>query len=312
LRRVREQSGVWRRLLRIDDGELTDDTSTGQLLALAYPERVGQRRDGGGNRYLLRNGRGAVLDEPGSLGTAPYLVVADLDGKSPDSRIYLAAPLERNDLLSMFTSEIELVDLVTWDQAAGTVTAVQQQRLGSIVLREVDLRYADPDALDTSWPDVANAALASALNQWLRPHLVGLRRRSEVEQLDLYAIVLDMLTWEQRRQLDAVAPPHIVVPSGSRIPVDYSDVTAPSVAVRLQEMFGCAETPRIYSGQVAVTLHLLSPAHRPVQITRDLAGFWRTSYFAVRKNLRGRYPRHEWPLDPLGAAPTTRPKRRSE
>ena len=347
LRRVREQSGVWRRLLRIDDGELTDDASAGQLLALAYPERVGQRRGGTGNRYLLRSGRGAVLDEPGSLGAAPYLVVANLDGKSPDSRIYLAASLERHDLVSMFASEIELLDLVAWDQAAGAVTAVQQQRLGSLVLREVDLRYADPDAitdalllaierdggfklswsasavrlrqrigfarsLDTSWPDVGNTALASTLNQWLRPHLAGLRRQSEVEQLDLYAIVLDMLTWEQRRQLDAVAPSHIVVPSGSRIPVDYSDVTSPSVAVRLQEMFGCAETPRIHAGRVAVTLHLLSPAHRPVQVTRDLAGFWRTSYFAVRKELRGRYPRHDWPLDPLGAAPTTRAKRRSE
>ena len=347
LRRVRVQSGVWRQLLRIDDAELTDESSTGQLLALAYPERVGQRRDGTGNRYLLRNGRGAVLDEPGALGAAPFLVVADLDGKSPDSRIFLAAPLERHDLMSMFASEIERVDRVAWDQAAGAITAVQQQRLGSIVLREVDLRSADPDAVthalvsaiarddgltlswsasavrlrqrigfarsrDTSWPDVGSAALASTLDQWLQPHLTGLRRRSEVERLDLYAIVLDMLTWEQRRQLDVLVPSHIVVPSGSRIPVDYSDAASPAVAVRLQEMFGCAETPRIYSGQVAVTLHLLSPAHRPVQVTRDLAGFWRTSYFAVRKDLRGRYPRHEWPLDPLGAAPTTRPKRRSD
>lgn len=345
LRRVREQSRSWRRLLRIEDDELVDDALAGQLLALAYPERVAQRRGGAGNRYLLRNGCGAVLDEPGSLAAAAYLVVADLDGKSPDSRIYLAAPLERSDLVALFAPDIQRSDLVMWDRTAGTVTAVQREHLGAIVLREVVLRDADADAissalvdalargdglslswstsavrlrqrigfarsLDASWPDLSDAVLASTLNEWLRPHLAGLRRRSDIDQLDLYSIVLDMLTWEQRRQLDELAPTHLVVPSGSRIPVDYAEVLAPSVAVRLQEMFGCADTPRIAAGRVAVTLHLLSPAHRPVQVTRDLAGFWRTSYFAVRKDLRGRYPRHEWPLDPLGAAPTTRPRRR--
>lgn len=345
LRRVREQSRRLRRLLRIGDDELVDDTAGGQLLALAYPERVAQRRSGGGNRYLLRSGQGAVLEEPGLFASASYLVVADLDGKSPDSRIYLAAQLDRSDLLSMFASDIEWSDLVAWDRAAGTVSSVRRERLGAIVLREIVQREADPDAvsvalvdalargdglvlpwsasavrlrqrigfarsLDASWPDLGDAVLASSMNEWLRPHLVGLRRRSDVEQLDLSSIVLAMLTWEQRRQLDEIAPTHLVVPSGSRIPVDYAEVTAPSVAVRLQEMFGCAETPRIAGGRVPVTLHLLSPAHRPVQVTRDIAGFWRTSYFAVRKDLRGRYPRHEWPLDPLAAAPATRPRRR--
>ena len=347
LRRVREQSRSWRRQLRIEDDELVDDTAAGQVLALAYPERVAQRRGAAGSRYLLRNGCGAVVEEAGSLAATPYLVVADLDGKSPDSRIYLAAPLERSDLVAMFAPEIEQSDLVAWDAAAGAVTCVRREHLGAIMLRETVLRDADADAitnalinaiargdglslswpasavrlrqriafarsLDESWPDVGDAVLTSTLNEWLRPYLLGLRRRSEVEQLDLYSIVLDMLTWDQRRQLDAIAPTHLVVPSGSRIAVDYADAASPLVAVRLQEMFGCADTPRIAGGRVAVTLHLLSPAHRPVQVTRDLAGFWRTSYFAVRKDLRGRYPRHEWPLDPLGAAPTARAKRRLE
>ncbi len=346
VRRVRDQSRTLRRLLRVEDDELVDPESAGQLLALAYPERVAQRRPGGGHRYLLRNGSGAVLGDAGSLAHSAFLAVADLDGKSPDSRIYLAAHLEKADLLAMFAGEIERHDAVGWDRTAGTVTAIRQEHLGAIILRQVTIPDPDPVAvtnalldavarndgvnlswptsavglrqrisfarsLDAAWPDVGDAALAATLDKWLRPHLAGVRRASEVEALDLYNIVLGLLSPQQRRQIDVIAPTHLVVPTGSRIPVDYGDVSAPSVSVRLQEMFGCAETPRVGAGRVDVTLHLLSPAHRPVQVTRDLAGFWRTSYFAVRKDLRGRYPRHEWPLDPLAATPTTRPKRRA-
>ena len=148
------------------------------------------------------------------------------------------------------------------------------------------------------------------MQEWLLPRLTGLRRRAEVEQLDLASVLLESLTWEQRRALDLLAPTHVVVPTGSRIPVDYSDPAAPVLAVRLQEMFGLAETPRIAAGAVPLTLHLLSPARRPVQVTQDLGGFWRSSYFEVRKELRGRYPKHEWPEDPIHAAPTRRAKPR--
>jgi ATP-dependent helicase HrpB len=148
------------------------------------------------------------------------------------------------------------------------------------------------------------------MDAWLRPHLAGVRRRADVERLPLHDLLLEMLTWEQRRRLDELAPTHIVVPTGSRIQIDYGDPKAPLIAVRLQEMFGLADTPRIAGGRVPVTLHLLSPAHRPVQVTRDLAGFWRSSYFDVRKDLRGRYPKHEWPEDPLNATPTRRAKPR--
>ena len=153
-------------------------------------------------------------------------------------------------------------------------------------------------------------ALREAMSDWLLPHLVGLRRRSDIEQLNLAAILQARLSFEQRRALDRLAPTHVVVPTGSNLPIDYSDPASPVLAVRLQEMFGQTDTPRIAEERVPLTLHLLSPAGRPMQITRDLAGFWRSSYFEVRRELRGRYPKHEWPDDPLDAAPTRRAKRR--
>ena len=161
------------------------------------------------------------------------------------------------------------------------------------------------------WSDVGDAALAASADEWLLPHLIGLRRRDQVDALDLSALLLSRLSWQQRAQLDALAPATVEVPSGSSIRVDYSDALSPVLAVRLQELFGLTVTPTIAAGSVPVTLHLLSPANRPVQVTRDLAGFWRNSYFEVRRELRGRYPKHEWPDDPLQAPPTRRTKRRS-
>ena len=162
------------------------------------------------------------------------------------------------------------------------------------------------------WPDAAAAALVATAAHWLGPWLDGMKSAADLQRLDLVAVLGALLTWEQRRELDGSAPTHLVVPSGSRLPVDYSDPAAPVLAVRLQEMFGLAETPRIARGSVPLTLHLLSPAQRPVQVTRDLASFWRTAYFEVRKDLRGRYPKHFWPEDPLSAPPTqrTRPRTR--
>jgi ATP-dependent helicase HrpB len=160
------------------------------------------------------------------------------------------------------------------------------------------------------WPDVGDLPLRQSARQWLLPHLVGLRRRAEVHALDLGALLLSMLTWQQRAAMDVLAPTHLEVPSGSRVRVDYTDPDAPVLAVRLQELFGLAATPRVAGGAVPVTLHLLSPAHRPVQVTQDLAGFWRTSYFDVRKELRGRYPKHSWPDDPMRAEPTRRARPR--
>ncbi len=345
MRRVRERSRAWRTQLGVPREEDVDEDATGRLLALAYPDRVAQRRDGTTARYLMRGGLGAVLDEGSSLTAAPWLAVAELDGRVPHSRVYLAAPLDADDVERAFGPHIVREDVVEWDAEAGLVRARRRERLGALVLRDAPLREPDEalvarillDAvlrgeglalhwseharqlqqriaflrrLDATWPDVSDEGLASSMADWLLPQLVGLRRRADVERLDPGAILLESLTWEQRRALDQLAPTHVVVPTGSRIAVDYSDPAAPVLAVRLQELFGLADTPRIAGGRVPLMLHLLSPARRPVQVTRDLAGFWRSSYFEVRKEMRGRYPKHEWPEDPLRATPTRRAKAR--
>jgi ATP-dependent helicase HrpB len=177
--------------------------------------------------------------------------------------------------------------------------------------RGVQRRLRFLHALDpASWPDASDERLAATLRDWLAPHLGGVRRLDELSRVDLAAALLAMLPWDRRAALDRLAPTHVAVPSGSRIAIDYADPAAPVLAVRLQEMFGQTETPRIADGRVPLTVHLLSPARRPVQVTRDLAGFWRTTYFDVRKDLKGRYPKHHWPDDPLAATPTHRAKPR--
>jgi len=167
------------------------------------------------------------------------------------------------------------------------------------------------DQLDPDWPDVSDAGLLASLDSWLQPYLTNMSRLSHLERLDLSAILLAQLSWEQQRRLDQLVPTHISVPSGSRIRVDYTHFP-PVLAVRLQEMFGLADTPRIAQGKIAVLLHLLSPAQRPVQITQDLAGFWQTSYHDVKKDLKGRYPKHHWPDNPLEAQATSKIKRKGE
>jgi ATP-dependent helicase HrpB len=324
----------------------TDDTSrAGILLALAYPDRVGQLRTPRSGRFLLRNGNGAALSGAQSLSDSAYVVAAELDGRRPESRIFLAARVDLVDLERHFAEQIALDQEITWDARTGAVVAREQERLGAIVLAERPLRQPDPvvvsgvlldgirqagvDALpwtdgarslrqrlaflnhvDPSWPDVSDAALHETLGTWLGPYLGRARSLADIARVDLAGALLATLPWDRRAAIDDLAPTHIVVPSGSRIPIDYSDASAPVLAVRLQEMFGLADTPRIARGTVPLTVHLLSPAHRPVQVTRDLAGFWRTSYFDVRKEMRGRYPKHYWPDDPMQAEPTRRAKPR--
>ncbi len=380
VRRVREQSREWQRLARPERpgrvhspsdvpasaraGATDEVEGAGLLLALAYPDRIAQRRSsdptartGGtvgapqatsnpsGGRFLLRNGRGAILSTPGALSAEQYIVIADLDDQRPESRIFLAAPVALADIEQHLSGDIVAEEVVEWDRATRSLVARRRARLGALVLSDAPLRDVDPargasalldgirdegiaalpwtDAAlrlrermtfmarhDSRWPDVSDEALAATLHEWLGPHLVGLRRIEDLRRLDFPAILLSTLDWKQRSALDEMAPTHLVVPSGSRIPIDYSDPETPVLPVRLQEMFGCTETPRIAGGRIALTVHLLSPAHRPVQVTRDLAGFWRTTYFDVRKDLRGRYPKHHWPDDPLTATPTNRAKRR--
>jgi ATP-dependent helicase HrpB len=290
-------------------------------------------------RFLLRNGVGAVLPSPQALSAAPYVVVADLGGQPPEHRIFLAASLTLEEIEAHLGDQIEHEDVVFWDGESGVVRAQQRDRLGALVLRERAIAARDPisvsttllsaiaqnelrdlpwtdsarqlqqriafmHSVDPTWPDVSDAALIATGADWLGPHVYGFTRRDELRRLDLVAILLGMLGWERRAALDELAPSHVEVPSGSRIRVDYGDPRSPVLAVRLQELFGLAETPRIARGRVPLTLHLLSPAQRPVQVTTDLAGFWRTGYFDVKKELKGRYPKHYWPDNPLEAAPT--------
>jgi ATP-dependent helicase HrpB len=338
LRLARLEASLCRRAGLRNAVESKTPPSTGLLLALAYPDRIAQRRPGESGRYLLRNGQGARLD-PQPLASEPYLVAAELDGRAPEGRIMLGLSVTREEIEQYFAHEVIDEDEIAWDRGDRFVAARRRRRLGAIVLDESALRHPDPEAvaaallagirqegfeafpwsdearrirarlgfirrLDPAWPDVSNEALTQALDQWLGPHLTGIRSYNDLSRVDLAGALLSLAPAAERIRLDRWAPTHVQVPSGSRIPVDYSDPGAPVLSVRLQELFGQAETPTVGNGRVTLTLHLLSPAHRPVQVTRDLAGFWRKTYFDVRKEMKGRYPKHHWPDDPLAAAPT--------
>jgi ATP-dependent helicase HrpB len=314
--------------------ESPDPSMTGALLALAYPDRIGRRRAGTANRYLLSGGRGAALPDGDPLSNEEFLVVADLDGAAQDARIFLAAPITAGEIEELYGERIVDEEVVEWRD---TVVARRRRRLGALVLEDKPIARPDPEKvraamlaglhqrglpwtdelrawrqriaflrhLDAGWPDLSDSALAASLDDWLAPFVDGAGRR-----IDFAAAVKALVPWDRQRQLDALAPTHIEVPSGSRVPVDYADPVEPTLSVRLQEMFGLSDTPRIGGGKVPVTIHLLSPARRPVQVTRDLASFWKSAYRDVKAELKGRYPKHYWPDDPLVAEPTARARPR--
>ena len=346
LRQVRQTAQQWQRQLQLKPSEQNDIQLTGVLVAFAYPDRIGRQRDARGHRYLLSNGRGAMLAEGDMLSKEEFIVAAHLDG-AREARIFLAAAIQQHQLEKYHVDLIQTQDFVRWDERNSCVRARRQQRIGEVILADEEWRDADPESiqqallegirlqglsclpwsdsarelqarviflytqLGNNWPDLSDAALAASLEDWLLPYLTGMSRLSHLTRLNLHDILLARLPWELQSQLNELAPTHLTVPSGSRIRLDYSQ-SPPVLAVRLQEMFGLTDTPRIANGKVAVLLHLLSPAQRPVQITQDLAGFWQTSYHDVKKDLKGRYPKHHWPDDPLQAQPTARAKRRGE
>ena len=346
---VDQAARQWRRLIGARDAEttLSGPDDTGQLLALAYPDRIAQQRTPNGPAYLLANGRGARLPEWEIRLRQPLLVAATLDGGEAEGLIYLAATLRAEMLATIMPGHVKSEEEVRWDAEQQIVVARRVERLGALILDSVLLKKAEPEKLraamlegvrrlgldvlpwtdearqwqarvlsmrqwfpQESWPDVSDTALAATVNSWLGPYLDGISRRDHLARLDMVAILKSQLDWKQGQQLDNDAPTHLGVPSGSQLKLEYKPGESPVLAVKLQEMFGLADTPRIARGRVPVTLHLLSPARQPIQVTQDLHGFWERTYAEVKKELKGRYPKHPWPDDPWNAVPTARAKRR--
>ena len=317
----------------------------GAILSLAYPDRVAKNRGGGTGAFLLVNGRGGSLDPASPLAREPYLVVAELTGRAGAGRILLAAPIALAEIEARFAGRIEARDEIAFDPASASLRGRRSRRLGAIALAEqpvavqpgpetarllaggilghglgrlpwskalrqwrdrvVFLRKAEGE----EWPDLSDVALAQSAADWLAPALDGKTALAQLTADALSTALHGLLPWPLRRRLDTEAPTHVTIPSGRAVPIDYDAEAGPTIAARVQELFGLARHPAIAGGRVPLVIELLSPAQRPVQVTRDLPGFWRGSYAAVRAEMRGRYPKHPWPEDPLNAAPVV-PRRR--
>ena len=323
-----------------DDGELT----TGLMLAFAFPDRVARNR--GNGSFLLANGRGAAVEQTSSLARVPYIAVGELTGTAANGRILLAAPLAIEDIERHFAAHIEAKDEVSFDRDAMTLRARRRRKLHAITLadapvaltpseetahvfadgisavgldrlpwskaakqwrdRVMFLRKAEGD----SWPDLSDTGLIERRDDWLVPLLADKTALKDISPGDVSDAVMALLPWDLRARLDREAPTHFEAPTGTMLAIDYEAEQGPTIAVRLQELFGLNTHPSIARGAIPLVLELLSPAQRSVQVTRDLPGFWRGSYAAVRSDLRGRYPRHPWPDDPATAQPTRRAKPR--
>jgi ATP-dependent helicase HrpB len=341
-------SALWQRDLRSARDTADPHRASGILLAWAYPDRIAQAR-GEGGRYLLANGRGARFAEAQSLAKSEYIVAAELDGAQRDARIFLAAPIGLDDLTKHFRALIEETAEIRWDERAGALSAKQELRLGALLLASADIRDPDPEAMQQAvleglkqvgiaglpwskelrqwrarvllmrqyavpspapWPDLSDETLDRTLEEWAAAWIVGFTRREHFSRMDLGNALHSFLTHAQTVILQREAPTHFTVPSGSHIPIDYLDGENPGLSVRLQELFGLRETPTVAGGKLPLLLKLLSPAGRPVQITKDLMSFWNRGYHEVKKDLKGRYPKHYWPDDPYTAQATRRAKPR--
>jgi ATP-dependent helicase HrpB len=341
VQRVREATKQIRGLARCRD-QSGSSADAGILTALAYPDRIAQRR-GPGGKYRLAGGGGATLDPADPLAAQEFLAVADVGGSGREGQIYLAAPITQAEIENVFGADITETEDVTWDSRIRAVAARAQKRLGALVLADRPLRTPDPDAVlaallqgvrelglaalswtaastglrmrveflrrtldDAAWPDMSDTALLASLETWLGPYAAGITRADDLGRIDLHAALTALLPWPLSAKLDELAPVHLQVPSGSHITVDYGADGGPALSVKMQEVFGLVSTPTVAGGRAPVTLHLLSPAQRPLAVTRDLASFWANVYPQVRGEMRGRYPRHNWPEDPVAAAPMKR------
>ncbi len=323
-----------------DEGNL----SPGTILALAYPDRIAKSR-GAGGAFLLANGRGANVDPASALSREPFLAVAELAGTAAQGRVLLAAPISLKEIEQRFAKKIERRDDISFDAASAGLRGRRSERLGALALSEQTMRVVPSEAnarllaegiarlgVDRlpwtkslkqwrdrvmflrraegdEWPDLSDAALAADVD-WLLPLLSDKIALSEISSDELSAAVQALIPWNMKRRIEAEAPTHFAAPSGSSVPIDYEAEEGPKLSIRVQELFGLDRHPSIANGKVPLVVELLSPAQRPVQVTRDLPGFWRGSYAAVKIELKGRYPRHPWPDNPLVAPATRRAKPR--
>jgi len=337
-----------RRLMEMLDihDERENDSEPGILVAFAYPERIARKRPERGGQYQLANGTIAVLPH-GNLAREEFIAIADIDAGSGDAKIYLAASIKESELEAAFSEEIVNEKEIEWNDAKRQVRARSVRKLGAVVLREQPLELAGEEVTQaliegirrtglqclpwekeserfrsrvqwarrsireaSEWPDLSDEALRSSFESWLAPFLDGMWKLEQLQRLDLVEILRTMFTHQQLRELDRLAPSQLLVPSGSRITLDYTPTDHPALSVKLQELFGLTETPRVGGGTIPVTIHLLSPAARPLAVTQDLRSFWQNVYPEIRKQLRARYPKHPWPEDPLTAIPTRRTLRK--
>ena len=321
-----------------------DELSTGLMLAYAFPDRVARNR--GNGSFVLANGRGAAVDQTSSLARAPYIAIGEMTGTAASGRVLLAAQITDAEIEGHFADHIDTVDEIVFDRGAMALRARRKRTLYAITLSEATLAVSPSDetariladgliavgldrlpwskaakqwrdrvmflrkAEGDSWPDLSDEGLVARREDWLVPALYDKIALKDVSPGDLSDALMNLLPWEMRARLEREAPTHFEAPTGSMLAIDYEAEQGPTIAVRLQELFGLNTHPAIAAGKVPLVLELLSPAQRPVQVTRDLPGFWRGSYGDVRTDLRGRYPRHPWPDDPASAAPTRRAKPR--
>jgi ATP-dependent helicase HrpB len=331
LARIRQEA---KRLGRGQNTNGPDDI--GVLAALAYPDRIGLRRKGDAPRFVLSGGKGAILSETDPMAVERLLVATDLDGDPREAKIRQAAKISESDLRDTFAAQIKWDDVCLWSRRDGRVLTRRQERLGALVLD--DRTWSDAPADDVAvamldgvrqlglkpsaaaqrflaraalmpdtFPDFTQAHLLDTLEDWLLPHLSGVRNTADWKAFDVLPALRARLDWDQQHAMDKAAPAHFITPLDRKIPIDYSGAV-PAVSLRLQEVFGVTEHPKIVGQPLQMTL--LSPGQKPVQVTMDLPGFWASSYADARKDMRGRYPRHPWPEDPTQADPTLRAKPR--
>ncbi|WP_333495947.1 ATP-dependent helicase HrpB [Kluyvera sp. CHPC 1.251] len=326
-----------------------DSDAIPALLAQGFPDRIARRR-GQEGRYQLANGMGAMLDADDALNRHEWLIAPLLlqGNASPDARILQACALDIDALVARCPQLLQQSDTIEWDDNQGTLKALRRSQIGQLTLSVRPLAKPSEEELhramltgirekglsvlnwtneaeqlrlrlqcaarwlpEDEWPAVDDASLLAALESWLLPHMSGVHSLRGLKSLDVHQALLEWLPWSLRQRLVSLLPTHYTVPTGSRIAIRYDDENPPALAVRMQEMFGEASTPTIAEGRVALVLELLSPAQRPLQITRDLSAFWQGAYREVQKEMKGRYPKHVWPDDPANTAPTRRTKKYS-